>query len=32
MASGHKRLGEMLIEARLLSPESLEQAIVEQKR
>ncbi len=32
MASGHKRLGEMLIEAQLLSPESLELAIVEQKR
>jgi len=32
MKSGHKRLGEMLIEAQLLSPEKLELAIAEQKK
>ena len=32
MASAHKRLGEMLIEAGLIDPETLERAIVEQKR
>ncbi len=32
MASQHKRLGEMLIEAKLLEPEHLEAAIAEQKK
>ena len=32
MASGHKRLGEMLIEAGFINPEDLERAIAEQKK
>jgi type IV pilus assembly protein PilB len=32
MASPHKRLGEMLLEAKLLTPEHLEAAIAEQKK
>ena len=32
MATGHKRLGELLIEAKLLSQEQLDRAIAEQKK
>ena len=32
MASGHKRLGELLVEAKLLSQEQVDRAIAEQKK